>query len=182
MSSEERYRGGHRTRRLQIAATVVLAAVIGWHSLGRTMTARWTGRVVGVSDGDTIEVMHAGRAEKIRLYGIDCPEKSQDYGQRAKQFTSDRVYAQQVTVVPHDTDRYGRTVAEVFGADRRSLNEALVAAGLAWWYQRYAPQETRFRRLEAAARSRGEGLWADRQPQPPWEYRHEQRSGGRRRR
>lgn len=182
MTSEGPYRGGHRTRWPWIVAGVIVVVAIGWRGLSPATTGRWVGRVVGVSDGDTIEVMHAGRAQKIRLYGIDCPEKRQDFGQRAKQFTSDLVYAQSVTVVPHDTDRYGRTVAEVFTADRRSLNEALVAAGLAWWYQRYAPQDTRFQRLEAAARSRGDGLWADRHPQPPWEYRQEQRSGSRRRR
>jgi endonuclease YncB( thermonuclease family) len=73
----------------------------------------WSGECVGVSDGDSITVMHEGMAEKIRLYGIDCPEKKQDVGSRAKQFTSVMVYRQVVDVEPVTQDRYGRTVAWV---------------------------------------------------------------------
>src|SRR2546422_9117216 len=101
----------------------------------------FTGKVVGVTDGDTISVMHNGRAEKIRLHGIDCPEKGQAFGQRAKQFTSTLVFGKEVTVTVQDSDKYGRTIGEVTLLDGRVLNHELVKAGLAWWYRKYAPED-----------------------------------------
>jgi len=71
----------------------------------------WSGKVVSVIDGDSITVLHDPRAEQIRLYGIDCPEKGQDFGNRAKQLTSALVYGKVVEVEPVTSDRYGRTVA-----------------------------------------------------------------------
>ena len=91
--------------------------------------ADFTGRVVGVTDGDTIKVLHNGKAEKIRLHGIDCPEKGQPFGSKAKQFTSELVFGKTVTVHVTDMDRYGRTVADVVLPDGRVLNRELVAAG-----------------------------------------------------
>lgn len=74
----------------------------------------WQGKVVGVSDGDTITVLHDRRNEKIRVYGIDCPENGQNFGQKAKKFTSDKVIGKTVEIEPVTTDRHGRTVALVF--------------------------------------------------------------------
>lgn len=139
----------------------------------------WTGRCVGVADGDTISVMYHGATVRVRLNAVDCPEKSQAFGSVAKRFTSDRVFGKAVTVNPTDTDRYGRTVADVLTSDGRSLNEALVAAGLAWWYRQYAPRNTRLETLEHEAQRAKRGLWADADPTPPWEFRREKRSGAR---
>src|SRR5712692_1532752 len=91
--------------------------------------ADFSGRVVGVTDGDTIKVMHNGKAEKIRLHGIDCPEKGQPFGTKAKQFTSEMVFGKTVTLHVTDMDRYGRTVADVVLPDGRVRNRELVAAG-----------------------------------------------------
>jgi micrococcal nuclease len=82
----------------------------------------FSGRVVGISDGDTITVMHDGRAEKIRLYGIDAPEKGQAFGNRAKQFVAALAFGKKVKVEARDQDRYGRTVADVILPDGRNLN------------------------------------------------------------
>jgi endonuclease YncB( thermonuclease family) len=112
----------------------------------------WSGRCVGTTDGDTIRVLHDGREERIRLNAIDAPESHQAFGTKAKQFTSQLVFGQIVTVERVDTDRYGRTVANVYTADGGSVNEALVAAGFAWWYRQYAPGNTR---LEPSKRKRG---------------------------
>ena len=79
----------------------------------------FTGRVVGVSDGDTLTVLRERTPVKVRLFGIDCPQMGQDFGSRAKQFTSELVFGKTVTVVPHDMDRYGRTVADVLLPDGR---------------------------------------------------------------
>ena len=138
----------------------------------------WSGMVVGVSDGDTIKVMGAHNKQvKIRLYGIDCPEKSQALGKKAKQFTSDMVYGKIVEVDPVTVDRYGRTIALVYDTDGKSLNEELVRAGFAWVYTRYcdwAICET-WEGLEAEAREAKLGLWRDPDPIPPWEFRRKRR-------
>lgn len=133
----------------------------------------WEGKVVGVSDGDTISVMHDGKAEKIRIYGIDCPESHQDFGQKAKQFTSSMVFGKIVEVKRMDTDRYGRTVGLV-SLDGKSLNEELVQAGMAWVYTKHCRESfcQRWYRLEESARNGKIGLWWMSSPTPPWEYRH----------
>ena len=102
--------------------------------------ADFTGRVVGVVDGDTIDVLHNGKAVRVRLYGIDCPEKKQPYGKKAKWFTSDLAFRKTVTVIVKDRDRYGRTIGEVILPNGKSLNRELVRIGYAWWYFKYAPK------------------------------------------
>lgn len=90
----------------------------------------FTGRVVAVLDGDTIEVLHNGKAERIRLTGIDCPEKKQAFGQRAKQATSALSFGQHVTVHSAGKDRYKRTLAVVELPDGMNLNYELVRQGV----------------------------------------------------
>lgn len=130
----------------------------------------FTGKVVGVSDGDTIKVMYLGRAERVRLYGIDCPEKGQAFGNRAKQFTSHMVFGKDVIVRTHGCDRYGRILGDVFLMDGRSLNQELVRAGYAWWFRRYS-KDIVLAQFEEEARVAQRGLWADPHALPPWEYR-----------
>ncbi len=105
-----------------------------------------------------------------RLHGIDCPEKRQAFGNRAKQFTSTLVFGTTVTVQFVDRDRYGRTVGEVLLPDGRSLNHELVRAGPAWMYRRYTNDQS-LNDLEEEARVARRGLWADPHPIPPWEWR-----------
>jgi hypothetical protein len=88
-----------------------------------------------VSDGDTFTLLDGREQYKIRLYGIDCPESGQPFGNRAKQFTSEAAFGKQVTVEVVDVDRYGRVVGETFLPKARHLNAELVGAGLAWWYR-----------------------------------------------
>lgn len=132
--------------------------------------ASFSGQVVGISDGDTISVMHNGKAEKIRLNGIDCPESHQDFGQRAKQFTSDLAYNKTVTVEVSDHDKYGRTVGDVILPDGQNLNRELVSAGFAWWYKQYSHDQG-LGELEAEARAAKRGLWQDPAPIAPWDFR-----------
>jgi len=130
---------------------------------------RFVGKVVGVTDGDTISVMRDGRSVRVRLEGIDCPESGQDFGQRAKQFTSDKTFGKNATIDVRDTDRYGRLVARVHvGGEDISLS--LVQVGLAWHYARYSSDPT-LARAETAARSAKLGLWSHLNPIPPWEFR-----------
>jgi endonuclease YncB( thermonuclease family) len=129
----------------------------------------FSGKVVGVSDGDTISVLRDGRAVKVRLHGIDCPESRQAFGQRAKQFSSGLVFGQRVTVEVRARDRYGRLVGRVF-AKGAELNLELVRAGLAWHYKRYS-DDPALAEAERAARAAKRGLWRDPSPVPPWEFR-----------
>ena len=124
------------------------------------------GRVVGISDGDTISVMHDGKAEKVRLRGIDAPERGQAFSNRAKQFVSGLCFGKEVTVKPRGQDRYQRTVAEVILPDGRNLNHEIVKAGFAWWFRRYAPGDETLERLEREARQARHGLWIEQSPLP----------------
>lgn len=121
-------------------------------------------------DGDTIEVLHSLRAERIRLHGVDAPEKSQAFGSRARQFTAGLVFSRIVTVHERGRDRYGRTLAEIALPDGRVLNRELVANGFAWHYKRYS-SDLGLARLEETARAEKRGLWADAHPVAPWEFR-----------
>ena len=96
----------------------------------------WSGKVIGVADGDTITVLRDKQPQKIRLYGIDCPEKRQPFGNKAKQFTSELVFGKVVEIEPIATDRYGRTVAFV-RIENITVNEELIKEGLGWVYMRY---------------------------------------------
>jgi len=131
------------------------------------------GRVVNIADGDTITVLQNNLQYKIRLYGIDTPEKSQDFGMRAKQFTSDMVFKQHIKVVVYDIDRYKRTVGMVY-IGQKCLNEELVKNGFAWVYKRYCKESfcNEWLQLEQEAREKKLGLWVYDDPVPPWEYRH----------
>jgi endonuclease YncB( thermonuclease family) len=132
--------------------------------------ADFTGQVVGVTDGDSIKVMHESKAAKIRLIGIDCPETRQPFGTRARHFTSQLAFRKAVTVRETGRDRYGRTLGEVILPDGRSLNEELLKAGLAWWFRKYS-KAVRLEELERQAREAKRGLWAEPNPVPPWEWR-----------
>jgi endonuclease YncB( thermonuclease family) len=135
-----------------------------------SVSLAWTGKVVGVSDGDTITVLRPEKSQvKIRLHGIDCPERGQAFGKKAKQFTSNMVFGKTVTVKPTDKDRYGRIVAWIY-MDGKSLNEALVMAGLAWHYKKYSSDQN-LSDAESKARNKRVGLWSDPHSIPPWEYR-----------
>ena len=131
----------------------------------------FTGPVISVQDGDTIEVLHNHRAERIRLHGIDCPEKGQAYGKRAKQVTSTLVFGKEVTLQTFGKDKYKRTIADVLLPDGTNVNHELVKEGWCWWYRKYAPGNTVLARLETTAREAQKGLWVDPQPVPPWVWR-----------
>jgi endonuclease YncB( thermonuclease family) len=131
--------------------------------------------VIGISDGDTIRVLHDGVSERIRFWGIDCPELKQAFGTRAKQFTARVAFGETVTVQVRDCDRYGRQVAEIILPDGRNLNREIVRAGYAWWYVQYARNDAELEHLEMEARRAKRGLWADKDPVPPWDFRKERR-------
>jgi micrococcal nuclease len=137
---------------------------------GQAYATSFTGKLVKVLDGDTVEVLHDGKAERIRLAQIDCPEKNQPFGQAAKEYVLDVAAHKIVTIEVDTVDRYGRTVGEVFLPDMTNLNKQIVGMGYAWQYKRYS-KDPEYGELEAAARAASLGLWQDKNPIPPWEWR-----------
>lgn len=136
-----------------------------------------SGHIVGVSDGDTVTLLDAAHHQhKIRLAGIDAPEKSQPFGQRAKERLSDAVFGQPVTVEGSKTDRYGRLVGKIM-VSGMDANLGQIRAGMAWHYKQYEKEQTPADRLvyaeaEGVARLQKVGLWRDANPQAPWDFRH----------
>jgi endonuclease YncB( thermonuclease family) len=126
------------------------------------------GRVVKVLDGDTIDILSGLETRRIRLYGVDAPEKKQDFGQVSKTFTASICAGKDVKVKIMDTDRYGRSIGLVY-VDGVNLNEKLVAGGAAWVYSQYCREDfcTQWKVLEERARSHRVGLWAAKSI-PPW--------------
>ena len=123
-----------------------------------------TGLVVRVLDGDTLEVLHKQHPERIRLSGIDCPEKVQAFGKRAKQTASELVFGKDVTLQTHGHDKYGRTIADVLLPEGTNVNHTLVKEGWCWWYRKYARGDTMLEGLETEAKIARQGLWVDTNP------------------
>jgi len=151
------------------------------------MAETLSGRVTKVVDGDTVYVLDANREQhKVRLGGIDAPERGQPFGKRSKERMSALVAGQDVTVDWHKKDRWGRLIGTVWVASPdcradpcpRTLNAglALVTSGLAWHFKRYAHEQSeedreRYAFAEVEARAKRGGLWSDPNPVPPWEWR-----------
>lgn len=155
-------------KKLIICAALLLLSCTSW---------AWQGKVIGVSDGDTITVLRDGHDQyKIRLYGIDAPEIGQPHGKESKKNLSKMVYGESVQVEVMDTDRYGRTVARIF-VEGEDVNAAQLRAGYAWLYRQYCRNWVcgEWSGLETDARSSGVGLWADKDPVPPWQWRRDKK-------
>jgi endonuclease YncB( thermonuclease family) len=139
----------------------------------------YEGKVVGVSDGDTLTVLISGRQTKVRLAEIDAPEKRQPFGKRSKQSLSDLVYGKRVKVNQQDVDRYGRVVGRVY-TESLDVNAEQLKRGMAWIYGQYN-RDRSLLAVEQEARGAKRGLWTDPNPIPPWEYRHGGKGGSVRR-
>ena len=130
-----------------------------------------TGRVVRVADGDTVSILDSSNTQhKVRLYGIDTPERDQPFGKAAKRALLQLVGEQLVGVVIVETDSYGRIVGTLYQGGR-NINAAMVASGYAWWYQYYAPHEHLLQTAQQQARAQKLGLWAEPNPVAPWDWR-----------
>ncbi|HEY9753821.1 MAG TPA: thermonuclease family protein [Oculatellaceae cyanobacterium] len=135
----------------------------------------YSAKVVSVVDGDTIYVMHNGAREKVILYGVDCPELGQDFGQEAKKFTDDACYGKEVGIEVHGQDSKGRTIGDVLLPSGENLNRLLVKQGLAWWSDKYAPKDATLKQLHEGAKTSQTGLWSAPNPIAPWVFRNGQR-------
>ena len=135
-----------------------------------SMAADFEGKVIGVLDGDTIDVLHEKKPERIRLYGIDCPEKGQPFGQKAKQATSALLFGKDVRIETHGRDKHRRTLGTVFQGEV-NINQVLVKEGWCWWFSKFVPKDAVLQQFEQEAKEAKKGLWADPNPTPPWLYR-----------
>ena len=130
-----------------------------------------TGKVVGITDGDTFKLLEKDSIlHKVRVASIDCPEKAQPFGNRAKQFSSEALYLKTIQISVLKTDRYGRLIAFAFYDDGLNLSQELVRSGLAWNYDQYSDDEVLIN-LQIEAKINKIGLWVNKNPIPPWEWR-----------
>lgn len=163
-------------------AGLIAVLVCGW--LGCAGAATLRGEVVGLADGDTLTVLDNDRQQhRVRLVGIDAPEKRQAFGERSRQHLSALVFRQEVAVDWKKRDRYGRIlgVVRVRSVD---VGQAQLRAGLAWHYKAYAREQPVEQRAlysdeEFDARRARRGLWSEAAPTPPWEFRRSKGSGAR---
>jgi endonuclease YncB( thermonuclease family) len=139
-----------------------------------------SGRVVRVADGDTITVLDANKVQhKVRLAGIDAPERTQSYGERSRESLDELVAGKTVIVETHKKDRYGRLVGKVL-VDGHDVNIEQVRRGMAWFYREYSHEQPAtdrqsYDQAEIEAKDFRKGLWADKSPVPPWEFRQKNR-------
>lgn len=138
-------------------------------------------QVIKVSDGDTLNIQKVengkfvGEMLRIRMYGMDAPEKSQDYGSESRQALEKLVTGKNLSVEVKNKDRYGRTVAIIY-ANGKNVNEEMVKTGNAWWYQEYAKKDTQFEKYQENAKQKKLGLFSRKGYTEPWNYRKEKKA------
>lgn len=128
-----------------------------------------TGRVIGVTDGDTMKMLCDGIETKVRLDQIDAPERNQPFGSKAKEVLSNLVFNRTVRLESSGTDRYGRTLGTLWIGET-DANREMIRMGYAWAYRRYLRDQSLIE-VEADAKASRRGLWSDPNPIPPWDFR-----------
>lgn len=168
------------TWRTILACAVLPAAIIALQAKPVATTSTMQGRVVRILDGDTVELLVGGlRTERIRLAGIDAPEKGQPFGTQARKRLASLCFQRDVKIRASKRDRYGRLLGRIL-ADGEDLNRRMIQEGFAWHYLQYAHEQpvderTGDSRAEQEARTARRGLWVDAAPVPPWDWRKRRR-------
>lgn len=164
----------HRRRRdgwpLRAALAVALTIAV-------TAAHAFTGKVIGISDGDTLTVLDRQRPVRIRLADIDAPESGQPFGRRARESLSELAYGKQAEVAARGRDSYGRMLGRV-RVEGVDLNAEQIRRGYAWVFRRFT-NDPALIALEGEARAAKRGLWAGRAPVPPWAWRDRHSADGR---
>ena len=151
----------------KVFQTIIISFIFSCSVIAQTLT----GIVVSIADGDTFTLLDStNKPIKIRLHGIDCPERKQAHSKQATDFISERIFRKNVTVIVKDIDRYRRIVGEVFYNGKTNLNIELLANGFAWHYKRYDKSEA-YSKAEQSAKEKHLGLWQDKNSVAPWDYR-----------
>ncbi|MBX9694477.1 MAG: thermonuclease family protein [Cyanobacteria bacterium] len=157
---------------------VWLAAIVFYAGpcMSASASETFSAKVLSVIDGDTLKISAAGKRETVILQGIDCPELTQDYGPEAKRFTEAVCSGKMINVECNGRDRHGRTIVTVYLSDGVNLNQELVKRGLAWWSDKFAPNDSALKALHSAAKNGHAGLWSKNNPIPPWIFRNGSKS------
>ncbi len=133
------------------------------------------GYVVGITDGDTLTLLVEQQPRKVRIVGIDAPERRQPFGERSRQNLSKLAFHKNVIADCPKKDRYKRDLCQVM-VDGQDVGLKQIADGMAWWYRKYAHEQTladqaAYEQAAGKARLHQVGLWVDAEPVPPWEWR-----------
>lgn len=169
-------------RRPLFGCHAAAAALLLVTSLAHGRVFEIEGRIVAVHDGDTVTLLDGMRVEhRVRLAGMDAPERGQPFGTSARESLARLVHGQRVEAHCHKRDRFGRQVCNVF-VEARDVGLEQVRNGLAWWYREYAREQrledrASYEAAEGEARSARRGLWGDPNPQPPWAWRRQNGPG-----
>lgn len=157
-------------------AVITIAILVAGLALAAPpkVVEEFTGKVVGVTDGDTITALVNKESIKVRLEGIDAPESKQSFGTKSKKALSEMVFGKQVTIKKTGEDRYGRTLGVVSVGDV-DANAKMIQDGWAWHFKKYNDEE-RLAQLEVEARAAKRGLWAEATPLAPWDFRARQKT------
>ncbi|MDO5675388.1 MAG: thermonuclease family protein [bacterium] len=170
---------------MQVAKRVFIFLLLFWpvFQLFSPLALAWQASVVSVGDGDSLKVRRDTRVLKVRLYGIDSPELNQAHGRAARSVARQWLPpGRQIEVEPMYRDNYGRIVALVW-VQGRLINAELVQSGAAWVYPRFCRSQDICRPMNALqeeARQARRGLWQEKQPEPPWQWKRRQPQQGRR--
>jgi len=147
----------------------IIALLILLLPLKEKLPKEFSAKVIGVKDGDTIEVLYKKKPIIIRLEHIDAPEKKQAYGTKAKQFVSDKIFSKKVRIVNKGKWHWDRLIAEVY-YQKENINKALVKKGLAMHYKKYSKNEA-YNQLEKKAKNKEKGMWSLPNVVAPWDFR-----------
>lgn len=162
---------------MPIRVLISAALLIG---LNAANAEQISGYVVGITDGDTLTLLVDHQPRKIRFVGIDAPERRQPFGERSKQNLAKLAFRKNAVADCPKKDRYKRDLCRVL-VDGQDVGLKQITDGMAWWYRKYAHEQTRgdrvvYEQAEVTARNRRLGLWVDGDAVPPWEWRHQQHS------
>jgi micrococcal nuclease len=161
--------------KIKLASLALLFLFIGCVEAPKKVPKKFKAEVVSVQDGDTITILFRKNKLRVRFNHIDCPEKGQDFGNKAKQFVYERVNEKEVTVVNKGVfDRYGRLIAVIIDENGVNINKALVKNGLAMHYKKYS-KDMEYDELEKIAEKEKVGIWSREDVLPPWEFRANKR-------
>jgi len=163
-----------RKKALRLIALAAIALVTAIFNLNQpTLAEDLHGRVISITDGDTLKILVGSQQVKIRLAEIDTPERKQPWGKRAKQALSDKAFGKDVRVKVVTIDRYGRTVGHIW-LDSRDINREMVQEGHAWVYRKYLKDNSLLDDESHAQKTRL-GLWSVPDAVPPWEWRRKKK-------
>lgn len=136
-----------------------------------------SGKVIAIIDGDTYDVLlYGNKTVRVRMEGIDAPEKGMPFYQKSKKYLSDLCFGKQIKIKITGVDNYERILAYSFLEDGKELSQEMIKAGLAWHFKKYN-SDSELSELEREAKTLRKGLWIDENPMSPWENRKLHRNG-----